>query len=192
MSKKKKFSLSLIICMVLTGINYGQRSSREYDARTDNMEILTPLPGKAPRINGPRFYGVRPGKKFIYRIPCQGERPIKFKIDNLPNGLSLDKDNGIISGIVPENKGEYQMNFIAENKHGKVSRQFRLVVGDKIALTPPTGWNTWGGHMLIVSDETIRKAADVFVKDGLADVGFQYISIDDCWMKISESNYAVT
>ena len=25
------------------------------------------------------------------------------------------------------------------------------------------GWNSWGGHMLFVSDELMRKAADVLV-----------------------------
>lgn len=181
--------LILLLLLLLFTLNCVTAQS-PYDVRIGEKEIITPNPKKQPKINGPVLYGVRPGKKFIYRIPCQGERPIKFTIDNLPNGLSLDTDNGVISGIVPENEGEYQMDFIAENNHGKVLRQFRLVVGDKIALTPPTGWNTWGGHMLVVSDETIRKAADVFVEEGLADVGFQYISIDDCWMKISESNYA--
>ncbi len=36
------------------------------------MPILTPKPGPEPRINGPRVYGVRPGKPFLYRIPATG------------------------------------------------------------------------------------------------------------------------
>ena len=31
--------------------------------------------------------------------------------------------------------------------------------------------------------------ADIFVEKGFADVGFQYISIDDCWMKTSKESF---
>ena len=44
--------------------------------------------------------------------------------------------------------------------------------------------------MLTVSDRVMRKAADVLVEKGLADVGFQYVSIDDCWMRMSPENFA--
>lgn len=161
-----------------------------YDARIREKEILTPLPGLAPRINGPKVYGARPGKSFVYRIPCQGARPLQFDAKGLPDGLKLDVTTGIINGTVPGKKGHYPMTFTAKNANGSVARAFTLVVGDKLALTPPTGWNSWGGYMLYVSDAVMRKAADMLVKHGLADVGFQYVSIDDCWMRLSPENYA--
>lgn len=37
--------------------------------------------------------------------------------------------------------------------------------------------------------EIIMDAADLFNEKGLADVGFQYISIDDCWMRMSKEAY---
>jgi alpha-galactosidase len=37
--------------------------------------ILTPAPGPAPRINGARVLGVRPGSPFLFRIPATGGRP---------------------------------------------------------------------------------------------------------------------
>tara|TARA_R110002049_G_scaffold181019_3_gene348055 strand:+ start:2387 stop:3979 length:1593 start_codon:yes stop_codon:yes gene_type:complete len=181
---KKLLCLTLLI-LSLSNI-YAQKV---YDARIGEKEILTPLPSKQPKINGPKLYGVRLGKKFVYRIPCQGERPMKFEISGLPSELVLDTDKGIITGITPEEKGEYPMTVIASNKHGKVSREFKLVVGDNIALTPPTGWNSWGGHMLLITDDIIRKTADIFVEKGFADVGFQYISIDDSWMKTSKESF---
>ena len=81
------------------------------------------------------------------------------------------------------------MTFTAKNNHGETSRPFKLVVGDKLALTPPTGWNSWGGQMINVSDAVMRKAADLMVERGLADVGFQYVGIDDCWMRLSQEMY---
>ncbi len=180
-------NLLCLFVLILTLSNL--QAQKVYDARIGEKEILTPLPNKKPKINGPKLYGVRPGKEFIYRIPCQGERPIKFEIKGLTHQLILDTEKGIITGIVPKEKGEYPMTIIASNKYGKVSRVFKLVIGEVIALTPPTGWNSWGGHMLLITDEIMRKTADVFVENGFADVGFQYISIDDCWMKISKENY---
>ncbi len=161
-----------------------------YDASIGDREILTPAPPVEPRINGPKVYGARPGKKFVYRIPCQGERPIRFAVENLPAGLELDAEQGIITGTTPAEDGDYTLKITARNGHGEAARSFKLVVGDKLELTPPTGWNSWGGHMINVSDEVIRKAADVFVERGLADVGFRYIGIDDCWMRTSPEMHA--
>ena len=117
-------------------------------------------------------------------------RPLRFAAKGLPEGLTLDADRGILGGRVPEKKGNYAMIFTAKNARGEAARAFTLVVGERLALTPPVGWNSWGGHMLYISDAIMRKAADVIVEKGLADVGFQYVSTDDCWMRISPENYA--
>jgi len=184
----KKIKTIILLCTIL--INPCIISAQNiYDATINDKEILTPLPQKSPRINGPKVYGVRPGKQFIYRIPCQGERPMQFKIAGMPEGLLLDTKEGIITGMVPSEKGSYELAIEAKNKYGVVSMGFKIVVGEKIALTPPTGWNSWGGHMVTVSDKTMRVAADVMVEKGLADVGFQYIGIDDCWMRLSQEMY---
>jgi alpha-galactosidase len=185
MNRLKTFILLLsILINAQIGI-----SQNIYDATIRDKEILTPVSHRSPRLNGPKVYGVRPGKKMIFRIPCQGERPMQFKIQGLPEGLRLDENSGIITGTVPGENGGYSMLIEAKNKHGQVSREFKIVVGDKIALTPPTGWNSWGGHMVTVTDQTMRDAADVLVETGLADVGFQYIGIDDCWMRVNQEMY---
>ena len=40
-----------------------------------------------PKINGPRLYGARPGKEFLYTIPASGARPMQFEVKNLPKGV---------------------------------------------------------------------------------------------------------
>ena len=40
--------------------------------------------------------------------------------------------------------------------------------------------------MIHVYDAVTRKAADMMVERGLADVGFQYVGIDDCWMRLTQ------
>lgn len=142
--------------------------------------ILTPPAPKTPRINGAKVYGVRPGSPFLYRIPATGERPMKFTVRNLPPGLQFDAERGIITGRLAE-RGEYELEFTARNGHGEASRLFRIVVGDKLALTPPMGWNSWYIHYNRVSDAHMRAAADAMIATGMADHGYQYVNIDDCW-----------
>lgn len=183
-----KSSLVPLLCgLSLLGSSLLQAAP--YDARIREKEVLTPAPALAPRINGPTIYGARPGKQFLYRIPTQGERPMQFSVQGLPDGLSLNPAEGIITGRTPHAPGTHAMTFVAQNAHGKTGQIFKLVVGEKLALTPPTGWNSWGGQMVNVDDTTVRKAADLFVQRGLADAGFQYIGIDDCWMRLTQSMY---
>jgi len=145
--------------------------------------LLTPKPGPQPKINGPKVYGARPGRPFIYRIPCTGTRPIQFTAANLPQGLQLDAVTGIITGRVPKERGETVVTLAAKNEHGTDQRTFKLVVGDTLALTPPMGWNSWYIHYMYVTEEHMRNAADVMISSGMADYGYQYVNIDDCWMK---------
>ncbi len=145
--------------------------------------ILTPKPGPAAKINGPKVHGARPGHFFLYRIPCTGDRPIRFSVDGLPPSLHLDKKTGIITGTVPEQRGDYAMTLHAANRKGNSSRPFKLVVGDLLALTPPMGWNDWYSFYSRITDKDIREAADAMIASGMADFGYQYVDIDDCWMR---------
>ena len=144
--------------------------------------ILTPKPGPAPKINGPGAYGARPGRPFLYRIPCTGVRPIRFTAKGLPAPLHLDRSTGIIGGHAPEKAGEYVVELHAANQHGEAVRQFKIVVGDTLALTPPMGWNDWYTHYNRVTDKLVRQAADAMIASGMADYGYQFVNIDDCWM----------
>ncbi|MGD9556858.1 MAG: putative Ig domain-containing protein [Mangrovibacterium sp.] len=149
--------------------------------------MLTPKPKPQPRINGPLVYGARPGHPFLYRIPCQGERPLRFSVKGLPTGLILDQNTGIISGKTPS-QGKYSLMITAKNAKGKATREFTIVSGAKLALTPPMGWNHWYAHYDRVTDQMMREAADILISSGMADVGYQYVNIDDCWMNSPKHN----
>jgi len=150
--------------------------------------ILTPKPGPEPKINGPKVYGFRPGRPFIYRIPCTGRRPIRFNAENLPPTLKLDTTTGIITGTTPTELGEYPVALKAANRHGSSQRAFKIVVGDTLALTPPMGWNSWYIHYWRVTDRHMRRAADSMIESGMADYGYEYVNIDDCWMVKPDAN----
>lgn len=46
-------------------------------------------------------------------------------------------------------------------------------------LPPTMGWSSWNTFALNISDKIIEGQADAMVKQGLKDVGYQYINIDD-------------
>ena len=156
------------------------------DGPREEAVILTPKPGPAPRINGPKVHGCRPGNPFLFRIPATGERPMTFSAEGLPTSLKLDPATGIITGTAPA-RGEYQVTLRAKNTRGDASRPFKIVSGDTLALTPPMGWNHWYTHYDRITDKLMREAADVMVSSGMADVGYQYVSIDDCWMNADKN-----
>lgn len=158
-------------------------------APKEEVIVLTPKPPRTPRINGARIFGVRPGHPFIYIIPATGDRPMTFAADNLPSGLSLDPTTGQITGKI-EKAGEYIVTFHAKNHLAQAQREFKIVCGDTLALTPHMGWNSWYVWKREVSDKIMREAADAMVSTGLINHGYQYICIDDCWSMYPQSRDA--
>jgi alpha-galactosidase len=149
-------------------------------ASGNGSDLRTPVPGPVPRINSPAVYGCRPGHPFLYRVPVTGERPMTFHAAGLPPGLSLDAARGIITGSVGT-LGTYSVELRAMNSAGSNTRVFKIVCGDTLALTPPMGWNDWYSDYGRITDARVRDAADRLIKNGMADAGYQYVNIDDCW-----------
>lgn len=134
-----------------------------------------------PSINFPRITGATPGRPFLFRIPATGEAPLRFAAEGLPRGLVLDGSTGIIAGTL-ESAGSWPVKLTAKNALGADTETLTIVGGEnKLALTPPMGWNSWYTYFITVTDEQVREAADWMVNSGLAGHGYQYINIDDGW-----------
>ena len=142
--------------------------------------VLTPKPGPAPRINGARVFGVRPGSPFLFTIPVTGDRPMTYGVEGLPEGLVLDTATGQITGALAT-PGATDVVLTAANARGTASRPFRIVCGPTLALTPHMGWNSWYVWENHVTDAIMRAAADAMVSSGMIDHGYMYVNIDDCW-----------
>ena len=142
--------------------------------------ILAPAVEAKPRINCAHVYGVRPGSPFLFYIAATGERPMKFSVSDLPSGLKFNENTGIVTGNINK-RGEYLVKLTAENKFGKTSQDLKIICGDKIALTPPMGWNSWNCWGLNVSSEKIIQSANAMISSGLINHGWTYINIDDGW-----------
>lgn len=59
---------------------------------------------------------------------------------------------------------------------------------DQLAGTPPMGWNSWNKFGCDVSEKLIMEIADAMVNTGMADAGYEYIVIDDCWQVDRDEN----
>ena len=147
------------------------------EARQSNAQSAG---NQAPRINGPGVLGVCPGTPFLYAIAATGARPIVFAAEGLPPGLKVDPASGFITGVI-EKAGEHTVTLRAQNEHGKAERAFRIVCGEKLALTPPMGWMSWNLFECDNNENKMMALADAMVTSGLRDAGYQYLSIDDCW-----------
>lgn len=58
----------------------------------------------------------------------------------------------------------------------------------KLAATPPMGWNSWNRFGCDVSEDLIKSIADAMVTTGMKDAGYEYIVIDDCWQVSRDGN----
>ncbi|MDU1890342.1 MAG: putative Ig domain-containing protein [Dysgonomonas sp.] len=133
-----------------------------------------------PIINASAVIGNYPSTSFLYYVPVTGERPITCVVEGLPTGLIFDNETGIISGVV-EKVGEYKVKLTAENKLGTAVKEIKIVIGDKLVLTPPMGWNSWNTFGRSLTESLIIETAEAMIRNGMRDVGYTYINIDDFW-----------
>ena len=178
--KEKQFSCPLAPQKRLHVAYTDPRFEEVLEAEVCAPYILTPPAPATPRYNGPLVFGVRPGSPVIFRLAFSGDKPMKYAVEGLPEGVVLDPEKGVLSGIC-DKEGDYPLVFIARNDKGEARTEFTLKVGDQIALTPPMGWNSWNCWGLSVSQEKVMSSALAILDKGLADYGYAYINIDDAW-----------
>jgi len=165
-----------------------ERGPAVVEVKDYSAHILTPKPPESPRINGARVFGVRPRHPFLYTIAATGVRPMTFRAQGLPGGLALDGKTGIITGGLAE-PGEHRVTLVAENAQGRDTRGLRIVVGDRLALTPPMGWNSWNAGGPHITAEKVLANARAMVETGLIHRGWTYVNIDDAWQGTRGGRY---
>jgi hypothetical protein len=141
--------------------------------------IAASEPDPAPRFNGARIIGVHPSTLLLYSLPVSGQRPFQLSARRMPPGLEFDADRGIISGTL-EKAGDYKIKLQARNRAGQTETQLEILCGDKLALTPPMGWNSYDAFGDSVTEaETLTNAA--WLKEHLQPLGWDTIVVDFRW-----------
>lgn len=64
---------------------------------------------------------------------------------------------------------------------GAVAPRPAQALDNGVARTPPMGWNTWNTFGCNIDETLIRQTADAIVANGLRDLGYRYVVVDDCW-----------
>lgn len=133
-----------------------------------------------PCINAPQIVGNYPSTPFLFYIPTSGQRPMEWSAGELPQGLKLDAKTGIISGNVTT-KGDYSVTLTAKNALGTATKEIVIRIGDELLLTPPMGWNSWNTFGRHLTEKLVLETADAMIANGMRDLGYSYINIDDFW-----------
>src|SRR5262249_31146537 len=95
----------------------------------------------APGFRAPRIIGIRPTTPLRHLLPVTGTRPLSFSASDLPAGLALDAQTGLLTGSL-DKASDYTFIVTAKNASGQASAEIKIVCGDTLALTPPMGWNS--------------------------------------------------
>lgn len=147
---------------------------------TNNIANRQGIHEGEPRINPPHIVGNYPATPFLFYIPTAGERPLTWSVENLPQGLVLNSETGIISGTVNE-AGTHNVKLTAKNRLGSDTQELTILIGDKLALTPPMGWNSWNTFGQHLTEALILETAEAMIENGMRELGYTYINMDDFW-----------
>jgi alpha-galactosidase len=164
----------------IKGIFIEKNSNKEEDFFVNTPYILTPKPTQIPTINTPSEFGVGISHPFIYKIPATGAQPLHYTITNLPIGLNLNANTGIISGMI-DKEGIFKTIILVKNNKGTTTKPFVIKCGKGIALTPPMGWNSWNCWGTSVSQQKVQSSAQAMIDKGLINYGWSFVNIDDGW-----------
>ena len=91
------------------------------------------------------------------------------------NGSSLPPLGDSVIGM---NKSSYLLGFLAFLLLG--SAQPSAQSAERLNA-PPMGWNTWNAYGCDIDENKIKIQAEAMVKNGMLEVGYQYVVMDDCW-----------
>lgn len=65
---------------------------------------------------------------------------------------------------------------------------YAVSLDNGLAKTPQMGWNSWNKFNCNINEKLIRDTIDALVDTGLAEAGYKYVNLDDCWQSGRDSN----
>ncbi len=91
----------------------------------------------------------------------------------------------VVSGFLNNfNNKESKITDVAQKavKTQKLNYKSDEIYDNGVALTPPMGWSSWNLFRNKINENLIYETALAIKNSGLADCGYKYVNLDDCWM----------
>lgn len=154
------------------------------------------VPGLSSRLACANYVFAIPGKPFMHkiRVPQNSSQtehfvvPVKTGVKrayNLPEGLTWNAERCLVEGIAPA-AGEYAYSVEFEFEGVTYKEGIKLVVSNDLHQpTPHMGWQSWNVLETKIDESSLKATADALVSNGLAEVGYIWLGIDDCWQNLS-------
>ena len=170
--------LKLILpAIFFVGILLANAQSNLTECEQQIIAAVKPRP--APEFHGPKMVGIYPNTPLLLGLSVSGDRPMAFSAGGLPKGLYLDSQTGIVTGTLPA-KGEFTLTAQARNSAGHAREKIKIVCGDRLALTPPMGWNSYDAFGdNVVESEMLANAR--YMQEKMLPFGWDTAVVDYCW-----------
>jgi len=143
------------------------------------IDISTETIPSAPRLHPPFVVGTVTEAEVLFAVPATGAQPLAFAAEELPAGLTLEPDTGVITGTAPV-AGDHPFEVTVLNGEGSASAVYTLRSGGGLALTPPMGWNSYDSFGASVTEQEMLDEASA-VRQLLQPFGWNTVVIDYRW-----------
>ena len=123
---------------------------------------------------------LQPNVRFMHKIKSIHSDAV-IGVKGLPNGLQWNARRNLVEGKV-KTPGIYTYSITSTIKGQVSEEQIRLTVSDKLAMPLPfMGWLSWNSVEGDVSEAIVKSVADMFRANGLYQVGWNTVMMDDLW-----------
>lgn len=121
-----------------------------------------------------------PGVRFMHKVRAANPKAT-VRVKHLPKGLKWNKQRQLVEGVV-EKEGHYTYEAVIREGAKKTSETIYFDVSKDLQMPRPfMGWISWNSVQSEVSEEVVRRVADLFTEKGLKDCGWNTIVMDDWW-----------
>lgn len=129
----------------------------------------------------------QPGVRFMHKIKATSAEA-EVSVENLPEGLTWNTKRQLVEGTV-EKEGKYTYNIKVTNGGETNTEAVDFTVSSNLQHPIPfMGWISWNSVQSEVSEDIVKKVADLLVDKGLYECGWNTIMMDDWWHAASRAS----
>lgn len=123
----------------------------------------------------------QPGVRYMHKLRTSNP-DLTISVCDLPAGLTFNESRCLVEGIIDQ-EGEYSYTAVTTDPQGtETLTPISLTVSSNLDQpTPWMGWLSWNVVQGDISQEVVETVADAFISQGLLDVGYNVLAIDDLW-----------